>query len=132
MSSQDRFSLQVLTVPQAFSGEPDASIFPTVDLSLEQEHFRRAARLIRGGDPVEEFRSLVDWLFCQLFDWFRSDCFAFYNGQGLQLQDLISDEQITRYDALLYQTLQLAVKAMDNDLTLTWPMVQALLLEEVG
>jgi len=102
-------------------GGATESIFPNAESWILQEgdHWNALAEVARRKNQ-EKYHSVMDFLFCELFTEYRVHCFKFYEGEGPLLKEMISQEQIERYDQILLGALQIAYKAFCEKRKMSW------------
>jgi len=87
------------------------SIFVQVEEILKNDRkYFRAIRYLAKGKGIGDYRDLIDFLLCQIDPNLRQSCFAFYDGTGDQLANLLSSEELVRYNNQLICLLKLALK----------------------
>jgi len=101
-----------LTQTLDISGGCTASVFPQVDLALEDTDTQAALEFVASRKDMTRYRSFVDFLFAEIFVQFRRSCFKFYDDGGKQLKDLVDAEKIAWFEGILLHALTVAKKAM--------------------
>src|SRR3989344_7300076 len=93
-------------------GGATSSIFPEAEAWLlsEGDHWE-ALQYVARRKNQDKYTSMMDFLFCELFVEYRKDCFRFYNEKGPLLKEMISQEQIAKFDNVLLQALKIAHNA---------------------
>jgi len=105
------------------------SVFPLVEELLnEDSEYQKALEWVDTKDAMENFRSVVDFLFCKVAgQTWRNLCMQFYAGKGNQLRRLVSIQKITRWEEELILALYHARDLMDNGAPKpTWREIVAL------
>lgn len=113
LSLQLRHSLSLELI-----GGAAASVFPLVDVLLLEINYQEALQFVASRKSMNRYRSMVDFLLCEIFVQFRKDCFRFYEGRGNPFRHLIEDGVITESDRqwcerVLVYSLELARKACE-------------------
>ena len=112
MKGELMFQLQLRLQPK--TGITD-SLFPKTEELLEQLKFQRIlkAMILNSNGSVQNYRTLVDFYFCETFPEWKESCFQFYKDDKLQLKDhpSITKSKIRMYDNTLSVTLKLMHKA---------------------
>ena len=49
----------------------------------------------------DDYRDIVDWLLCAMFEEFKEPCFLFYEDKGPQLKEILSKSEIKWLDRQL-------------------------------
>src|SRR5208283_3198115 len=70
-------------------------------LLADPEHLRAIEQSIQVK-RANRFRSLMDYLFCELFPQFSADCQEYYNGKGKPLRQMVAPPEIRSYDEVLH------------------------------
>jgi len=60
---------------------------------LLQREYHDALLYFAGRKHINKYRSVMDFLFCELHTEWRRACHKYYSGQGEPLRDLISPQQ---------------------------------------
>ena len=97
------------------------SIFIQVEEILKSDqNYSLAIRYLARGKRIGNYRSLIDFLFCQIEPKHRRRCFAFYRGVGNQLVNSLSSEELVRYNNQLICLLKLALKYCEKGEQISW------------
>ncbi len=97
------------------------SLFVQVEEILKSEgNYSFAIYCLAKGKRIGNYRSLVDFLFCQIEPKHRRRCFAFYRGVGNQLVNSLSSEELVRYNNQLICLLKLALKYYEKGEPISW------------
>ena len=104
------------------SGGMTASIFPAVDGMLNETDFQKSLEFVGARKDMERYRSMVDFLFCEVFIQYRYGCFKFYEDETKypQLKKILTADQVKQYGRWLVAALQLAREMFEKKLALTW------------
>lgn len=103
------------------------SIFPLTDEALEDTTHQEAIQYVAGRKNMDRYRSVIDFLFCELFIQWQYACFKFYDETGPQLNEILSEEEIAHYDLKLVAALKMAtVKHSPN-----WTKYRCFVLAEL-
>ncbi|MDO8483150.1 MAG: hypothetical protein Q7S86_05030 [bacterium] len=108
---------QSCAISQEFdvSGGCTRSVFPAVDELLEDTDFQASLRYVTSKKNMEVYRSMVDFLFCEIFLQFKKECFRFYEEDGLPLRDTLTDKaKLQWFEEMLVRSLRLAHKVMSE------------------
>ena len=102
----------MLVISQSLSqivGGATQSIFPEVEaVLLGNTDYQRALEFVAGRKEMDRYRSMVDFLFCELHSEWQLACFRFYAGRGSQLKDQITPKQIMEYNNKLLKAIGVA------------------------
>ena len=97
------------------------SLFVQVEEILKSdENYSLAIRYLAKGKRIGSYRDLIDFLFCQIEPKHRRRCFAFYRGTGDQLANLLSSEELVRYNNQLICLLKFALKYYKTGEQISW------------
>ncbi len=84
-------------------------IFPQVEaMLLESEDYQRALEFVAARKKINRYRSVIDFLFCELHPEWRMACRRFYAGNGPQLKDQITPEQLVEFNKRLLKAIEVA------------------------
>lgn len=87
---------------------------------LQSGDHQKALHYIARSKKEDRYRSLMDFLFCEIFIEFRGACFKHYLGGGPQLKDMVSKEELKRYDEIILQGLGAAYQIFCERRRLSW------------
>ena len=117
-----RFSLRMeLQVREAIT----LTVFPSSErwLAISSDH-QWAAQEVGGRCKAENFRSLMDFLFANVFP----DCYwlvmDFYADEAPPLREILTREQCCMIDGVLRQALMLAYEDFCADRERTWSQIR--------
>ena len=103
-------------------GGATESCFPEVEAWL-MEHVdrQRAIREIAHRKNMDRYRSLIDFLLCEIFTMYRYPCFRFYQDRGPRLMETISVGTRVALSDGLQKAAEIAYRAHCERRRLTWP-----------
>ena len=79
---------------------------------------------------MDNYRSMIDFLFCELFEQYRGKCFSFYlDDEKPMLKNILSHDQIKKYDYIMVQSLRLAHKIMSEKRMESWCWFKSMVLK---
>lgn len=105
------------------------TIFPEVEVWLKtQSDRRRALEYVAARKNMNRYRSVIDFLFCEIFVEWRRACFRYYQGSGPQLRFEISEELREIYVRVLLMALQRAYDDFCGSRRRSWTAFRARLL----
>ncbi|MGZ5968988.1 MAG: hypothetical protein ACXWP4_15050, partial [Polyangiales bacterium] len=97
------------------------SVFPAVEAWLgESSDHQRAFDRIKGLRGAGRYRSIIDFLLCEVCPEERAACFAFYRGEGPRLVELRSERRLRVLESKLLVFLSLAYEAFAQARMLSW------------
>ena len=128
---EHRIDLSLLAV----TGGASDSVFPLVEAWLQEttDHWN-ALRVISARKVDSGFRSVVDFVFVSVCPELRRACFAFYDGDGKSLREMISESERRYLERKVLLFLEVAYAAFSEKRRLSWGAALELvqLLEEVA
>ncbi len=97
------------------------TVFPAVEAWLEDDSDRQHAfEAIKGRRSARRYRSLMDFLLCEVCPEERPGCFAFYREQGPQLRGLRDERRIRFLESKLLVFLAIAYEAYCQRRRMSW------------
>ena len=97
------------------SGGCTQSVFPAVDNLLKETDFQLALEHVASKKNMDVYRSMVDFLFCEIFIKFKKGCFRFYDDKGPPLRKVVTDQAKLRwFEKMLIRSLNLAHQVMSE------------------
>jgi hypothetical protein len=103
-------SLSVVMIQslEVFGGATQ-SIFPQVEvILLGSTDYQQALKFVAARKKMNSYHSMVDFLFCELHPEWRMACRRFYAGNGPQLKDQITPEQLVEFNGRLLKAIEVA------------------------
>ncbi len=96
------------------------SVFPKVEGLMQDAEYQQALEFVASRKSMSRYHSMVDFLFCEIFVQYRTDCFKFYDGRALRLIEMVnagrvSQMQLTWFEQVLVHGLELAKKAFAEE-----------------
>ncbi len=82
-------------------------------LQASSKHQRALKHVARRKD-MERYRSVLDFVLCELFPEHQAPCRRFYAGKGPRLVELESSEEIERLDTAILRFLAFCWKHKEN------------------
>jgi len=90
-------------------GGATQSIFPQVEaMLLGSGDYQRALEFVAARKKMDRYYSVIDFLFCELHPEWRMACRRFYAGNGPQLKDQITPEQLVEFNERLLKAIEVA------------------------
>ena len=89
-------------------GGATRSIFPQVEEMLNNNEYQRALKFVAARKKMNRYWSMIDFLFCELHPEWRIACRRFYSDNGPQLKDLITPEQLVKFNERLLKAIEVA------------------------
>ena len=115
-------------------GVTSHTIFPKTEDRLNETDVQEALDNIMKRKNAEKYRSLMDFIFCELFpEPWRWKCFRFYNGKGpLFINDNYLIDAIAKaYDIFMAEVfIEICLKTLNQERWISWSSIrnEALLL----
>lgn len=112
------------------TGGATETIFPVIDKMLtDSTEFQEALAFVAARKDMRRYRSMVDFLVCELVPFYQGGCFRYYDGKGPQLKKLINEETRVRLEWRMQAALEIAKERMEEKRRLSWTkFVQAVTL----
>lgn len=116
-SSRQHLQLDLL----AIAGGAAASVFPLVEAWLQEttDHWN-ALRDISKRKVDSGFHSVVDFILVSVCPSYRRSCFAYYEGEGLPLRDLVTESERRYLERRMLAFLEVAYAAFSSKRRLSW------------
>lgn len=102
-------------------GGATSTVFPQVEAWLYDDNNRqKALEYVASRKKMERYKSMVDFLFCEIFTHFRGKCMKYYAGKGPKLREFITVEQLIFFNDALLKGLELAYSAFTDQRLMSW------------
>lgn len=102
-------------------GGATQTIFPKVERWLQRKTENwQALQYIAGRKQMERYRSIVDFVFCEIFIEWQNGCFRYYEERGKKLRFLITREQRQELEKRLLAGLKMASKLFQKKRRMSW------------
>jgi len=109
------------------------SIFPQVEaLLLNNTRYQKALEYVARNKNMNRYRSMIDFLFCELFNRYIFKCFQFYNNNGPMLKDILSVEELAYYNQALLQALEIAYEKFRQNEKNSWTSFRCKILKAIA
>lgn len=95
----------------------------TQSLLIKKPQYEQAIKFIARNKKINDYRNLIDFLFCEVFTEWKKKCFKFYDGEGHMLKDdpKITKVEITHYDNYLtFIVLPTALATYEENIKMSW------------
>ena len=121
MSSLRLVPRMAITQSLKLVGGATESIFPQVEaMLLGDGDYQEALEFVAARKKLDNYRSMIDFLFCELHPEWRMKCRAFYNSIGPQLKDQITVEQLMAFNTRLLKALEVAHELFTEKRCKSW------------
>ena len=102
-------------------GGTTRSVFPQVEAWLMESADRQdAIRFIGRRKDMMKYRSMMDFLFCELFVQYRNACFRFYEDAGPGLIEMVTVPQWRYFNKALLAGTELAFEKHSRNCRISW------------
>jgi hypothetical protein len=101
-------------------GGATCSIFPQVENLLGDSDHQYAIEYVAFRKRAKRYKSVIDFLFCELYTEWRKSCYLFYKDKGPQLKEMIENEQIAQYEWRLLKAVEVAYKLHKEKRRASW------------
>ena len=119
---------QTLEVTGGTTGE--RTVFPAVEAWLEEDSDRyHAFEKLKGRKDARRYRSLIDFLLCEVCPEEKAGCFAFYRDDGPCLGQLRTKARIRFLESKLMLFLTISYEAWCQSRALSWRQAVAIVEE---
>ncbi len=97
---------------QLIGGATKSIFVKTETLLLENSNYQQALDFIaqENDENINQYKSVMDFLFCEIYPEWQVSCHHYYEGTGPKLKDILTPKQIIRYDECLLKALKIAHK----------------------
>ena len=85
----------------------------------DSDHYN-ALSFVASRKKQDNYHSVMDFLFAEVFLEHRKSCQHFYEGKGPPAREILTADQIAKYDRMLFGGLQIAHEAFCNRRAMTW------------
>mgnify|MGYP001558703108 FL=1 len=110
---------QMLALAGGMTGHD--SVFPLVEAWLAEESDRwHAFEKIRGRRDAGRYRSVIDFLLCEVVPSYRRPCFAFYETGERALHAVVSPRELLQLQARLMLFLAISYEAYTQKRAVSW------------
>jgi len=115
------------------SGGITASVFPEVELMLmDSSDLQNALKFVSNRKNMDRYHSVIDFLFCEIFQEYRRPCLLFYKGKGRQLREMATQEEIAHFGKILVRTIEIAYARFSEKRASSWSAVRTEVLRSVA
>jgi len=114
------------------TGGVTTTIFPAVEQLINETDYQLSLEFVASRKNMQRYRSMVDFLFCEVFVQYRAGCFRYYQDETKHplLKNILTPDEVTRYERWMVAALQLAREKFENKRKESWTQfrIQALKL----
>jgi hypothetical protein len=96
------------------------SIFPLVEIWLGSSKRYEVLKKVAHRKDMYRYRSVVDFMFCELFPEWRKHAIAYYEERGPQLHEMITEAERNYYERYMLLFLEVAWQAVKQDWQVNW------------
>ena len=99
-----------------------SSVFPTLSDMLEQDKYQFAIRAVGLRKDWTRYRSLVDFMFVEMFPEWRTVCRKYYYDEGPSLADhpMVNKKLLVTWDWWLAECVAMAYDYATNKVHTSW------------
>ncbi len=103
------------------TGGATQTIFPRAEtLLMTNSDYWKALEYVAYRKSMERYRSVMDFLFCELHSRWRFACFRFYNSGSPPLRELITSEEVEEYEERILTALRAACELFRRQRRKDW------------
>lgn len=96
------------------------SVFPEVDRLLQQSDYQQAMHFVAGRKNAGRYRSVMDFLFCEIHTEWRGHCQAYYRDSGPPLREQIDEPLRREFARRMVVALEVARRLHDEERCRSW------------
>ena len=130
LAVQQKAKLQDLAIQSEFG--VSGSAFPLVEAWLSHSEHAKALLFVASRKSAKNYKSVVDWLYCETFPGMRGACQRFYADKGPLLRELIGESRRKFEQRVLLHVLWVAYNAYAEDRKTHWSAVRSEALTYFG
>ena len=112
-------AVRLETIPQ-LTGGATASIFPEVEKLLFQREYQDALLFVARHKSMRKYRSVMDFIFCELHTEWRRACHRYYTDKGQPLRNLITPRKWELFNERMLAALEIAHKLHQQQRCRSW------------
>jgi hypothetical protein len=91
------------------------SILPKTHTLLENEKCLGAVMHAAAKRKINQYRSILDFFLCELYSEYKPKCLAYYRGEGPNLAETMSKEELSDLDDMLSNAVQIALARQSKE-----------------
>jgi len=99
------------------------TVFPKTEEALRETENQKALAHVPGLAEQEDYRSVMDWLFCCVYPGERAACFCYYKDDGPSLKESKSRAELLLEDRVLLGVVKKARKAFEAEEEIFWAKI---------
>jgi len=97
-------------------GGATESIFPRAEaLLMNGGDYHKALCRVAEAKNMHRYKSVMDFLFCEIFTKHRRGCFKYYRDEGPKLMEIITVEEMLYSERVLLLALEMAHERLKED-----------------
>jgi len=102
-------------------GGATQSIFPQVEAILNNSNdYQNALEFVSRRKKTDNYLSVIDFIFCELHPEWKNSCRLYYSGKGPKLKDLITTDQLVKYNNRLLKAIEVAYELFCEQRCNSW------------
>lgn len=108
-------------------------VFPELSDMLKKDKYQLAIRVVGWGKKWSRYRSLVDFIFVEMFPEWRRSCVKYYNGKGPSLikNPNVDNDMLDTWDKFLCKCVDMAYQCAFNRITTSWERFSCICKERI-
>jgi hypothetical protein len=112
---------QELRLELRIEGVACETIFPLVEIWLNNSSkHMEVLKKVAARKDMERYRSVIDFIFCELFRGWRKHAVAYYEDRGPLLKEMITEAERAYYERYMLLFLEVAWQAVQQDWQVCW------------
>ncbi len=112
--------IQTHCIMQTVTDDSYGTCFPKAEELLQESMYQEALEEIGTKRTMERYRSMMDFLLCELKPSYRRECFRFYREKGPRLIQIESAKEIEKLDNYLTGVLLVALEYKKQGVKTSW------------
>jgi hypothetical protein len=105
---------------QAISTDSYGTCFPKTEDLLNETDYQEALEEIGSRKSMDRYRSMMDFLLCELKPSYRAGCSRFYQQKGPRLVQIENEKELERLDNFLSGALMIALEMKRQGVHTSW------------
>lgn len=121
LSLTHSFSLDLkLKQSWEWAGGLTKTIFPITKDKMNTTENLNAILYIGKRKQIGRYRSIMDFLFCEINPQYKKHCFKYYEDGEERLKDILEDYEIVYHDAKLICAIKVAFNLYNSEKNIKW------------
>lgn len=96
------------------------SLFVTTERCLANAEWQKAVRRVAPAKKMARYRTMIDFLFCEIYTEYRPACFEFYLDRGPPLREILTANEVAKFDRWLRTAAWIAWRLAARQCRFSW------------